>query len=226
MSPSNPLRLLSAALLLAGLSACDRAPRSQAATPAAAKPATTAPASAIEAGATTTPMPDATVALSGAVRDLPPATTPDSMLGKSAANTPSAAVRPPPPVDTTPRTAPPGETAAMREFREAQERRDRELLERDMDASRDEVARNEDGLRRDGAVDDRYPPADPRDPDADYDEALPPDDSSLDDPSLDEDLPAYDEDLPPEDEELPPGEGGLPPEDEDLRWDPATGTWR
>lgn len=217
MSPSNTMRLLSAALLLAGLSACDRAPRGQAAKPAPATPTAAAPA--IEAGATTTAMPDATVALSGAVRDLPPATTPDSAVGKPAAPTPAAAaVRPPPPVDTTPRTAPPGETAAMREFREAQERRDRELLERDMDASRGGLASNEDEPPRDDARadDDRYRDArEGRDEDL-----LPPDDElASDDVPLDEDPPAYDEEVPPEDEDLPP-------EDEDLRWDPATGTWR
>ena len=222
MSPSNTIRLVSAALLLAGLSACDRAPRSTAAGPAPARPA--APPSAVQAGATTAPLPESTVALSGAVRDLPPTTTPDSTVGKSAAPTPAAAaVRPPPPVDTRPRTAPPGETAAMREFREAQERRDRELLERDMDAARGELARNDEDSPRDDAR--GNDPVDPRD-----EEALPPDDGAYDEAAVDED-PPLDEDLPPDEDlpydgDLPPDEDDLPPEDEALRWDPATGTWR
>ena len=230
MSSSILIRAASVTLLLASAAACDRASRAPAGKPAANPAAATA--SPVEAGATTAPLPDSTVALSGAVRDLPPATTPDSTLGKPVAKSPAAAaVRPPPPVDTVPRTAPPGETAAMREFREAQERRDRELLERDMNAPRDGVARN-----------DRDPRNDPRDEDARYDDAAldearhdDTDDPALDDPMLDDrglddpalDDPSLDEDLPPDDEDLPPGEEDLPPEEDgDLRWDPATGTWR
>lgn len=197
--PTAPV--LTAAAMLLALGACDRTPRGQA-----------APAK-IDAGAVTTPVSPGTVALSGAVRDLPPTTTPDAatLPGRSSAATaPGSAVRPPSAVDTTPRTRPPvaGETEAMRQFREEQERRDRELLERDIEASSGRAESNprDDADARDARDDrDAYPPED----EPPYDEDLPPDDE----------LPTDDE--PPTDDMDEP-----PPEDEDLQWDPDTGTWR
>jgi hypothetical protein len=77
--------------------------------------------------------------------------------------------------------------------------------------------------------------ADFNDERAGVDEDLPP--GALEEEDLppggfeDEDLPpgAYDEEDPPGayDDEPPPDDEELPPEDHgDLRWDPATGTWR
>jgi hypothetical protein len=215
MTPSRVLCLSLATALVLALPGCDRAP-SRAATPAAAG---------VQAGAVTTPMSPATVALSGAVSDLPAETTPDAIglpaKPAAAAAAPGRAVRPPPPIDSgaalASGSASRGDTQAMRDFRAAQERRDRELLERDMAQSRGDVGS---GASREAD------PVDPRDespPDDELpiddeplqeDEALPPDELPADE------LPA--DELPPEiDEELPPEE-----DDGDLRWDPATGTWR
>lgn len=196
-------------LLLGAMAACDRSPRGA------------APAARIEAGAVTTPLPARTVALSGAVRDLPAGTTPDAVGATPVAGSPTAAVRPPPPVDSSTSTPPPaGESAAMREFREAQERRDRELLDRDIDDTRG----GQDGLARDDEPRDTDSRADePLDRDA-RDEPLP-EDIGWDSAQGDDELPP-DEELP-MDEDGPPIDEDVPPEDDDeLRWDPATGTWR
>ena len=116
----------------------------------------------------------------------------------------------------------------MREFREAQERRDRELLERDLDEVRQGATNREaepgwdEGAPTEEDLDAGSPPGD------EWDEEAPLDETAFDEPAFDE--PPPDElmdEMPPEDafpEDLPPED--LPPEDEELRWDPATGTWR
>lgn len=212
-APAKLIQPFAALLLLVGVAACDRSPRNA------------APAPKVEAGAVTTPVPAETVALSGAVRDLPAATTPDAANTLAKPGSPTAAVRPPPPVDASPRTPPPaGESTAMRDFREAQERRDRELLERDMDQA-----------RAGGSIRDEPSRAlDPRDDSPRDDEALARDDETLDSIPSDGELPLDDE-LPPDDD-LPPSDEPRyedePPmdeessEDDELQWDPATGTWR
>lgn len=224
----NPIHLLLPLAMVAGLAACDRPSRSAtapAATPAPVGSASPAPATA------------STVALSGAIADLPAATTPDAVGSPAGAIRSGSSVTPMP----VPRSAAPargssttkpasraavpsGETAAMREFREAQERRDRELLENDLDAVRqgnasgrartvDEVP-PQDYLEDEGAPVDEFAEV-PLD--GDFDE--PPLDDRFDEPPLEEGL-----DEPPFGEDLPEDE--LPPEDEELQWDPATGTWR
>lgn len=116
----------------------------------------------------------------------------------------------------------------MRDFRLAQERRDRELLERDLDHARSndgrtaEVDRRDDdeALARNDGLDEEMPPEDDAPPAEvrDYADR---------DSSFDEGIgPADDEELPPEDDELPPDEGDIPPDDGDLQWDPDTQSWR
>ena len=210
MKPLLALTCLPTAALLLSLAACDRG----------RAPAAASRTGAIESGAVTVPMSPATVALSGAVADLPASTTPDAnripAKPAAAAAATQRAVRPPPAVGGNLASAlpvTPRETPAMRAFREAQARRDRELLDRDM-AQSGRSGRDE-------------PPPDPpwtRDqaPEAD-------DLSAIDTDSADE-APPGDDDLPPEDDDAVDdaalGDEEPPPDDDDLRWDPATGTWR
>lgn len=226
----KPLLLLA---MIAGLAACDRPPRN-----AAAPAPVTAPA----APATVAPSSAATVALSGAISDLPAATTPDAVPSPTGASTiqagssvtpmPSPRRTPPParpsvrePVVTrAPVSSASGETEAMREFREAQEQRDRELLERDLD----EVRQGGGTDRGSAATVDEVPPQDYLDDGARIDELeeapleggldQAPLDDGFEEPPLDD---GFDE--PPLDDEYP---DELPPEDDELQWDPATGTWR
>lgn len=226
----KPIHLLLPLAMLAGLAACDRPSRSATApapTPAPVGSASPAPATA------------STVALSGAIADLPATTTPDAVGAPTGAIRSGSSVTPMPPArsaapargtsTTTPasRTAAPpasGETAAMREFREAQERRDRELLENDLDEVRQgnasDRARMVDEVPPQDYLEDEGAPVDEFEevpPEGDFDE--PPLDDGFDEPPLEEGL-----DEPPLGEDLPEDE--LPPEDEELQWDPATGTWR
>lgn len=220
MKPLLALSCLPAAALLLALAACDRNRD---------HPSGAARSSArIESGAVSVPVSPATVALSGAVGDLPAATTPDANIVPSkpaaAAAAPQRSVRPPPAVggslvSSLPVT--PQETPAMRAFREAQARRDRELLEGDMARA---------GSRaHDGAPVDRDGPREalPRDDGTGEDLAAddpPPDDAVAGDDAVAEDNATVgsDDDLPPDatDDDPPPEDDG------DLHWDPATGTWR
>ena len=176
MRPS-PLGLLLASPLLFGLVACDRPAQGRAGAASTATATAPAPAASVAS--------PATVALSGAIRDLPVGTTPDA-APTTAPAAPSTVPMPP----ATPAAATPlpetAETEAMREFREAQERRDRELLERDLDAVRnDRVGQAEDDAWDERSAGDETwrddaPPADDAPP---PDDELPSDDDLRWDPA-------------------------------------------